>query len=391
MNTHEHHMAEAISLALEAEGNTSPNPLVGCVVVKDNVVVGRGYHKAAGHRHAEAAALIDAGNKAKGATLYVSLEPCNHFGKTPPCANGIIDAGISEVFYAVSDPNPVAGGGATTLKAAGIKVVHGVLEQEATELNRFYFHHLTYGQPWVIAKFASSLDGKIASRTGHSQWITGEQARARSHQLRQSVDAILIGANTAIEDDPKLTVRLNNSDTGNVTVSHPLRVVLDSVGRVPLTSQLFSGDLPGQTIVFATERFPLERREALNARHIDVQIVEPGSDNKGAGHEGTSDKSLDPVGVNLTQVLAALGKMRIQSLMIEGGQQVLGSFMDQQLVHEVWCFMAPMIIGNQSALSAIGGNGIDNVNHAPRLTHLHYESLGTDLLIRGRYHRQENH
>ncbi len=378
MSTHEQHMTDALSLARLAEGSTSPNPLVGCVVVKNNVVVGRGFHRAAGQMHAEAAALLDAGQSAEGATLYVTLEPCNHFGKTPPCAHGIIDAGIKEVYYAVADPNPVAGGGANTLSAAGITVHRGLLEPEARDLNRFYFHYLETGLPWVIAKFACSLDGKIAAHSGHSQWITGEPARTRSHQLRQSVDAILIGANTAIADNPRLTVRLNaHSEKERATaISHPLRVVLDSLGRVPHDSHLLSETLPGRTVVFGTERFPTERRLALNALNIDVQIVDAGP---------------GETGVNLQQVLNTLGNMRIQSVMIEGGQQILGSFMDQNRVNEVWSFIAPMIIGNQSALSAIGGRGIDNVNEAPRLENVQYESLGADLLIRGRFPRQENY
>jgi len=263
MSAHQIHMRRAIELAQRATGCTSPNPLVGAVVVNNGEVVGEGWHKAAGRRHAEFVALSDAGARAEGATLYITLEPCNHHGRTPPCTDAILASGVREVIYAVADPNPKAAGGAERLKSAGIKLQHGVLEAEALHLNRAFFQHLNTARPWVIAKTASSLDGRVATYNGHSQWITGSEARQRGHELRQAVDAIIIGCQSVIDDDPSLTVRLPESTLAKELVRHPKPIILDSTGRAPLHSLLLSGTRASETLLVTTQRMSHEHRSAV--------------------------------------------------------------------------------------------------------------------------------
>jgi diaminohydroxyphosphoribosylaminopyrimidine deaminase/5-amino-6-(5-phosphoribosylamino)uracil reductase len=356
-------MKRALALARRGQGYTSPNPAVGAVVVKAGRIVGEGYHRRAGAPHAEMEALRAAGEATRGATLYVTLEPCNHYGRTPPCTEAIIEAGISEVFYAVADPNPhVAGNGQQRLASAGIAVHHGLGAAKATDLNRFFFHMIKTGRPYVVAKFASSLDGKIATRTGHSQWITGSEAREAGHGLRHLVDAILIGADTAITDNPQLTTRLPRSE-----VRHPLRIVLDSRGRVPLASRLYQADLPGQTLVAATQAMPPAHLAALEQQGVETLLL-----------PATASGRID-----LAALLAELGRRQLTSLLVEGGGQVLGSFFEAALVNEVWAFLAPLIIGGQAAQSPVSGSGSATLTDAFRLKHATVETVGCDFLIRG--------
>jgi len=369
-------MQRAIEIARRATGLTSPNPLVGCVIVKDGSIVGEGWHKAAGLAHAEAVAIAAAGKQCHGATLYVTLEPCAHHGRTPPCTDAIVAAGIREVVYAVDDPNLEAHGGAQYLKQHGIAVTAGVEAEAGRQLTQYFFHHTLTGKPFVIAKFASSLDGRIATHTGHSQWITGASARQRGHHLRQAVDAILVGAQTVIDDDPQLTVRVDTNELGVDTVSHPLRIVLDSLGRIPLERQVLAGTLPGHTCVVTSHKMPIERERILNDRGIDclrLPII------AATNH------------INLDDLLRVLGQRSVQSLLVEGGHTVLGSFVDAGLVDEVWAFVAPMLIGGKSAPAAIGGVGIDRLDDALRLHHLATEVLGEDLLIRGQVINAQEH
>lgn len=361
---HERFMRRALALAKQAEGFTSPNPMVGAVVVQNGRIVGEGYHHYAGGAHAEVMALADAGEAARGATVYVSLEPCNHFGRTPPCTQALIDAEVAAVYYAVADPNPRAKGGHQTLEAAGIATSVGLCEAEARHLNRFFLRHVQHGCPYIIAKFAASLDGKIATRTGHSQWITGPDARQTGHGLRQAVDAILVGADTVVLDNPQLTTRLPNGKP-----SHPLRVVLDSQGRVPLDAHLFDPNLPGQTLVATTSAMSNEKRDALEARGVWVWEMP-------VAKNGRS--------VNLPALLSKLGEHNIQSVLVEGGGTVLGSFFDEGLVHEAWAFVAPMIIGGAGAPSPVNGFGPATLDHAWRLADVETEAVGKDVLVRGR-------
>ncbi|MGJ3241198.1 MAG: bifunctional diaminohydroxyphosphoribosylaminopyrimidine deaminase/5-amino-6-(5-phosphoribosylamino)uracil reductase RibD [Anaerolineae bacterium] len=350
-------------LARKAEGFTSPNPMVGAVVVREGEIVGKGYHHRAGEAHAEINALREAGDKAYGATLYVTLEPCNHHGRTPPCTEAILASGITEVVYAVPDPNPPASGGGHRLREAGLAVISHICHDEAYDLNRFFFHRIRTKRPYVIAKFASSLDGKIATYEGHSQWITGEAARERAHQLRHAVDAIMVGTDTAITDNPRLTTRLPIKNP-----KHPLRILLDSRGRIPLDHKLFSPDLPGETLVATTDAMPKEHEQQLREQGTDVLRL-PANGWKQ---------------VNLEALLDALGTRNLQSLMVEGGAQLLGALFDADLIDEVWAFIAPILFGGgQDAPSAIGGFGIALVDDAPRLKNMHIERLGDDILIRG--------
>lgn len=362
VNRHKRFMERALELAAQATGWTSPNPLVGAVIVRDDQIVGEGYHHRPGAPHAEIEALRAAGEAAQDATMYVTLEPCNHHGRTPPCTEAIIAAGITQVFYAVKDPNPIAGGGHQRLVNAGLTVECYLCEDQARHLNRFFFHYVTTGCPYVIAKFAASLDGKIATRTGHSQWITSPEARAKSHTLRQMCDAILVGANTILADNPQLTTRLPQA-----TVSHPLRIVLDSRGRVSSSARLFEPTLPGKTLVVTTEAVAPEHLETLEKLNVEIWML-----------PATATGQVD-----LTSLLAELGQRNILSLVVEGGGQVLGSFFDSGLVNEVWAFLAPLIIGGEAATGPIGGLGPATLAEALRLQEVNIEQVGSDFLIRG--------
>ncbi len=364
-------MERALALAQAHLGETSPNPTVGAVIVKEGRILGEGWHRGPGHPHAEIMALAQAGEEARGADMYVTLEPCDHYGRTPPCSLAIIRAGIARVFYATPDPNPVAGGGAQRMEAAGVEVYRGLGEEEAREINRFFFHFIRTGRPYIIAKFAASLDGKIATRTGESQWITGSQARARAHALRGQVDAILVGAGTVLADDPRLTAR---DAEGRPAPRQPLRVILDSRGRIPLDARVFQPTLPGQTLVATTPKMPPARQRALAQLGVEVLVVP-------ANLQGW---------VSWSHLLDALGKRQITSLMVEGGAQVLGSCFQAGAVQEVWAFLAPMIIGGQEAPGPIGGQGFVRLAQAPRLTHVRVESLGKDWLFRGKVETLES-
>jgi len=364
-------MQRAIELANRATGNTSPNPLVGAVIVRNDQIIAEGWHKQAGLAHAEAAAIQDAASKkqsTQGATMYVSLEPCSHHGKTPPCTQAILDAGITKLVYASSDTNAQASGGADVLRAAGLEVIGGVCETQARQTNRFFFHYLQHKTPFVIAKFASSLDGKTATHTGNSQWITGEDARNQGHVARQAVDAIVVGAQTAIDDQPQLTVR-NPNAFPHTSVAHPLRIVLDSSGRVKPDNPIFDPKLPASTLVVTTEKMPAAHADQLRVRGVELLKLP------------CSPATEQP---DLCSLLQALAERGIQSLLVEGGNTVLGSFVDQGLINEVWAFIAPMLIGGIDAAPSIGGTGVDQLKNAPRLTDVSVELLNTDVFVRGR-------
>jgi len=370
MQTPELFMKRAIELANRARGNTSPNPLVGAVIVRDNKIIAEGWHQQSGLAHAEVAAIRDAAKKqqpTQGATIYVSLEPCSHYGKTPPCTQAILDAGFGEVVYATSDTNSQASGGAEILKAAGVIVTGGVCEEIARHTNRFFFHYQQHKTPFVLAKFASSLDGRTATRTGNSKWITGLKARQRGHEVRQAVDAIVIGAQTAINDQPQLTVR--NPDAHKHThAAHPVRIVLDSRGSVPIDNAIFDASLPAKTMVVTTSAMPATHAEKLHDRGIEVLPL-PCLENTALP--------------DLKILLNTLGKRHIQSLLVEGGHTVHGSFFDHQLVDEVWAFMAPIIIGGSSAMPSVGGLGADELIGAATLSGVDIEWLEPDFLIKG--------
>jgi len=357
-------MLQALELAARASGCTHPNPLVGCVIVKNGQVIGEGWHREAGGAHAEINALVNAGDDANGATLYVTLEPCNHTGRTPPCTAAIVKAGIKHVVFAISDTNPSAGGGAVHLAHQGIDVTAGVLEDEARYLNRFFFHHIETGKPFVVAKTATSLDGRIATHTGHSQWITSPQARQRGHELRQSVDVIMVGADTVIQDDPALTVRL---DDAYEKVEHPRPIIFDSRGRIPLTHQLLNGSLSTTSTVVTTDQMTEEHRVALESKGNRVLVMPTDASGKRP---------------DLKAVLEILGDEGVQSVLVEGGPSLQGAFLDAGLIDEVWSFIAPTLIGGESAPAAFAATGAPTLDKATRLEHIRSEWVGPDLLLR---------
>jgi diaminohydroxyphosphoribosylaminopyrimidine deaminase/5-amino-6-(5-phosphoribosylamino)uracil reductase len=357
-------MAYALSLAELALGYTSPNPAVGAVIERDGLVVGLGHTQQPGMEHAEIMALNQAGEMARGATMYVTLEPCCHHGRTPPCTEAIINAGISEVNIAVADPNPkVSGKGIACLNEAGIKTNIGVYEQKAREINEGYFKYIRTGIPFVIAKFAMSLDGKIATRTGDSKWITSEEARNYAHGQRHSVDAIMVGAETIVADDPQLTARGYSGRCGRARLQ-PLRVIVDGKGRVPATARVFSE--PGKTLVAVADG--QLQREMLKIKREGTEYIVLGSDN------GLID---------IAELLKTLGQRQITTVMIEGGSRLLGYVFDHHLVDKVLAFVAPIIIGGEEAKTAVSGRGVENVADALQLKDIKIERFGNEFLISG--------
>ena len=356
------YMKHALALARQAVGTTSPNPAVGAVVVKDGTVLGDGFTLPPGQGHAEIVALERAGEDARAASLYVTLEPCCTYGRTPPCTQAIIAAGVAEVHVATVDPNPkVNGKGLADLKVAGIKVHLGALEHETTELYEAFAKHINTGTPFVTAKFAMSLDGKIATHTGDSMWITGAAARAHVHTMRRACDAIMVGVNTVLRDDPQLTAR---DAEGRPLPRQPLRVVLDGSARTPTDARLLKE--PGCTLIVVTEA---DENRIASLRAAGAEVVK-----MPAAVDGT---------VDLHALLKALGARGVVSLMVEGGGTLLGSFFDRGLVDKVVAFIAPTIIGGGSAPSPVGGAGIASVSLATRLTLAEVERVGDDLLLVG--------
>ena len=356
-------MARAVVLGSSALGSTSPNPSVGAVIVRDGRVVGEGYTFPAGQNHAEINALRQAGNDARDAMLYVTLEPCCHHGRTPPCTDAIIAAGISHVVFAVTDPNPrVSGGGAAALRTAGL-TVECRPSPEADQLHEAFAKHIVTGLPFVVAKFAMSLDGKIATRTGASMWITGPLARARVQQMRKELDGIMVGISTALADNPQLTARDISGDALPENLQ-PVRIVLDSGARTPATSRMFQQ--PGRTIIAAAGSVEPARRAALEAAGALVVSL-PGADGR----------------VDLAGLLSYLGDSGLVSLLVEGGGGVLGAMLDARLVDKVHAFIGPMLIGGADARSPVEGVGARMMSDVLMLKRTNLEQIGPDWLITG--------
>jgi len=357
------YMKQALSLAKLALGQVSPNPAVGAVIVKDGEIIGQGYTQPPGSWHAEVMALKQAGEKARGGVMYVTLEPCCHQGLTPPCTQAIIDAGIAEVNLAMIDPNPlVSGRGECQLEKEGIRTYVGEHEVEAREINEAYMKHIATGIPFVIAKFAVSLDGKIATRNSDSEWITGIEARKYVHYLRYTTDAIMVGANTVIADDPRLTCRYGG--TGGQVRKQPLRVIVDGRGRIPSDAQIFS--VPGKVLMAVGNLVDNDKKKSLT--QAGAEILELPSD---GGR------------VALEELFKTLGKREITSVLVEGGGILLGSLFDCGLVDKVIAFIAPIIIGGEEAKTAVAGKGVDKVIDAIKLEHISVEKFGEDLMISG--------
>jgi diaminohydroxyphosphoribosylaminopyrimidine deaminase/5-amino-6-(5-phosphoribosylamino)uracil reductase len=358
------YMEQALSLARLALGQASPNPAVGAVVVKKGVVVGQGYTQPPGSHHAEVLALKQAGKEARGGVMYVTLEPCCHYGRTPPCSRAITAAGIGEVHMAMLDPNPlISGRGKGELEKEGIKTHLGEHEEQAREINEAYTKFITTGIPFVTAKFAISLDGKIATRKGDSRWISGSEARKYVHNLRYTTDAIMAGVNTVLADDPHLTTRCCGG-RGGTARKQPLRVVVDGEGRTPLTAQVFKQ--PGKTLL-ALGRKATPDEGAAFAR-AGAEIVEL-----------PATKGL----VDLEKLMAALGERQVTSVLVEGGGILFGSLFDRGLVDKVIAFIAPIIIGGAEARTAVAGSGVDKVADSFRLERVRVERFGDDLAVSG--------
>jgi diaminohydroxyphosphoribosylaminopyrimidine deaminase / 5-amino-6-(5-phosphoribosylamino)uracil reductase len=363
MSEHKSFIDEALELAVRGRGWVSPNPMVGALVVKNGKVIGRGWHKQFGGPHAEVFALNEAGELARGATLYCTLEPCNHTGKTPPCVQAVLKAGIAQVVLGARDPNLVAAGGVEALRAAGVNVVEGVREKECRRLNAAFFKHTATGLPLVTLKWAMTLDGKIATASGDSKWITGEAARERSHRLRAEHDAVLIGIGTLLADDSKLNCRCAPADS--CAIRQPIRIILDSTGRIPLGAAIWAAG-GGKVMIVCSPETPNERLEALRAKGADIiQFALKNGD------------------LPLDALLTELGRRGIQSVLVEGGSRVLGSFVDSRLADKVCAFVAPRILGGQKSLSAISGRGAEVIAQSLEVKASTTELMGSDVLITG--------
>lgn len=340
MNIHEKYMNMAIDLAMKAEGKTSPNPIVGAVIVKNGKVIGKGYHKRAGLPHAEINALREAGLSARNATLYVTLEPCDHFGRTPPCTDAIIKSGIKKVVIGMTDPNPVNNGSGTReLKKAGIKVTLGILEKRVSSINKPYVKFITKGIPYITVKVAQSLDGKIATKTGNSRWISSEDSRQYVHRLRSEVDAVMVGANTIIKDDPLL---LSRGLPGKF--NQPVRVIIGGSSRIPACAKIFSSQ---------------DRSPVISA------APEPCGNKK----------------VDLLKLLKNLAKMDITHILVEGGGELIASLVEKDLVDRFLIFVAPKIIGGRDAKTSVEGIGVEYIKDALNFENVSVRRFKKDILI----------
>lgn len=350
-------MKRALALAEKGRGFTSPNPMVGAVVVKDGEIVGEGYHEHYGQAHAEANALNQAGDAALGATMYVTLEPCNHSGNTGPCTHLIYEAGISRVVVGMTDPNPaVNGSGIAYLRSKGITVQEHVLEEKSRELNRGYLKYIITGKPYIMLKLAQTLDGRIATSTGHSKWVTNDDSRTVSHKLRAQFDAILVGIGTVLTDDPRLTVRKSKGTS-------PKRVVLDSQLRVPLDANVLADDNPNKTIIVTTNAASKEKIARIVERGSTVLVLD--SDDRGW--------------VPQELLWKKLGELGITSVMVEGGSAIHTECLKSRNADEIVIFFAPKLLG--SGVDALGDLGIRNINSALLLENLRIKRLNTDFMV----------
>lgn len=359
-------MKHALRLAARGQGTTSPNPMVGAVIVAKGKVVGSGYHQQAGGPHAEVFALQQAKAKSRHATLYLTLEPCCHTEKrTPPCVPDIIESGVRRVVVAMRDPNPqVAGRGIRQLKRAGITVDVGCLKHEAAKLNEVYIHWVKTGLPFVILKSAMTLDGKIATAKGESKWITGSKAREHVHQLRNRVDAIAVGVNTVLKDDPQLTARLSGRK-GQAT-RQPVRLIFDSRLRISSTARVLQGIEHNPTAIVTTKEADPEKVEQLRSKWVEVLVL--------------PQKRKQ---VSIRRCLQDLGAMGITSVLVEGGSELNASFLGEGLVNQVYLYMAPSLLGGQNAKGLLGGLSPKLLAEKVRVSNLHIQTLGDDILITG--------
>lgn len=357
----EKYMRLAMQLAGNAIGRTSPNPLVGAVIVKDNRVVGCGWHRKAGTPHAEVHALNQAGELAQGADVYVTLEPCAHYGKTPPCSKALVEAKVKNVYGGLLDVNPkVAGKGFKILEDAGIHVEYGFLQDELRKQNEVFFKWIEHKKPFIVLKAAMTLDGKIAIATGQSKWITNETSRAYGYKLRDIYDGIMVGINTVIEDNPMLTARVDGG-------KNPIRIVVDSSLKIDINANVVQ-DKSAKTIVATTDKADKDKILKLQAQDVDVIVVDKDENDK----------------VDIEKLLDILGQQNICSILVEGGATLSGSFVAKKLVDKVYFFIAPKIVGGKEAKTPVAGTGILNLQEALALKDIQIEKLEEDILIIGR-------
>ena len=351
----------ALKLASRARGKTSPNPLVGAVIVKNGQIIGKGYHQRAGEPHAEIIALAEAGEKAVGADLYLNLEPCSHYGRTPPCVEAIIKSKIKRVFIGMQDPNPLVNGkGIQKLKEAGIWVKTGILEEECRRLNEIFIKYITTRCPFVILKAAASLDGRIAAVSGDSKWITNKKSRHYVHRLRNQVDAVLVGIGTVQKDDPQLTTRLQNRRGKD-----PIRIIVDSTLKISLQARVFNPQSKALTIIATTPKASPKKIKAIEKQGAKVLVI-------------PSQKR-----VNLQQLMKTLGEEKITSVLIEGGSQINTSALQEGIVDKVVFFYAPRIIGGKKAPQIVSGEGVSKVEDSILLHRIKTRRFGDDVMIEG--------
>ncbi len=359
MTKDEKYMQLALDLAASAKGNTNPNPLVGAVLVKDGVIVGTGLHRKAGEPHAEVHAFRMAGEHAKGATLYVTLEPCSHYGKTPPCANLVKESAVSRVVVAMQDPNPaVAGRGIQLLRDAGIEVEVGVLEAQARRLNERFIHNMLTKRPFILAKYAMTLDGKIAAHTGHSKWVTGEAAREDVHRIRHEVDGILVGVGTVLADNPSLTTRLKEQYGKN-----PVRIIMDSSLRTPAHANVLCVE-EAKTIIVCSENADPQKITAFEEKGVTVLPVQHNSE-----------------GLVIDDMLEKLYQYGITDILVEGGSTINASFLQQGAINKYMIYIAPKILGGRLSLTPIAGQNPASMDEALDVEFASFEQVGQDLRI----------
>jgi diaminohydroxyphosphoribosylaminopyrimidine deaminase/5-amino-6-(5-phosphoribosylamino)uracil reductase len=357
------YMYRALALAKKAWGNTWPNPMVGAVIVKKGNIIGEGYHRYAGSSHAEIEAIKNCKESPAGSTIYVTLEPCCHYGKTPPCTDAIINSGIKKVVAAMKDPNPkVAGKGFNKLKKAGIDVKYGILKEEATLINEGYIHFYKTGRPFVTLKIAQTLDGKIATSRFDSKWITGKESRKYVQKLRAGSDAVLIGSNTVIRDNPELIVHSLKKFK-----RYPYRIILDTRGQLRPEYKVFSSHLEEYPVFWVIgSAVPTRKIAEMEKNGIRVLQMQNSSEH-----------------IDLHWLLNQLAILDIHNLLVEGGSQIFGAFIDQKLANKLVLFMAPSIMGGKSSIPSIGGKGVEKISELIYLKKIHYFMWGKDLLVEG--------
>jgi len=366
LRTDEYYMRKALELAKRGEGYTSPNPMVGALIVKNGEIISSGYHKYFGGPHAEINALKDAGRQVEGATIYVNLEPCSHYGKTPPCSLALIKAGIKKAVIAMEDPNPlVAGRGIKQLKKAGIEIKSGVLEKEARDLNEVFIKYISSDYPFIYLKMAQTLDGFLASKNGDSKWISNKKARLYTHKLRHKVDAILVGINTLINDNPRLTTRLTDG-----TGKDSLRIVLDTKLKIPLHARIINQQSSADTLIVTAKDINKEKKERLiNKQGVEILSLDLEENNE----------------IPLKVLLKILHERNISSILVEGGGKINYSFLNNNLIDKLYAFIAPKILGGRDGISVFNGIGPESIKKAIYLQEVEYKILDDNIVLIAKY------